>query len=216
MLIRNSLFFVVILIMTETPFASEVFIRNGDVFYKKDDVTTQLTSNGMVTEAVLSPSGKNIAYIQVNNTKPIAQRSEYNYIYESQVMLITEGSKSHTKLAEAGQSCDKNEFIGDFKSIDFLSGNKRLVLLSSWAAVHGAILLVEVITTNCSLVLGGNSLSVVKSGEYKDHLIVQLHKYFMASGSFDWYWLIDLTGKEIGPVGDDAESVNRFKEMYED
>jgi len=47
---------------------------------------------------------------------------------------------------------------------------------------------------------------VVTSGEYKDCLLVQQHKYFVGGGSYDWFWLLRPDGKEVGPVGEDTEN----------
>jgi hypothetical protein len=41
------------------------------------------------------------------------------------------------------------------------------------------------------------------------------HKYFLVGGTYDWYWLITLDGREIGPIGSE-ENVSMFKEMYVD
>jgi hypothetical protein len=49
-------------------------------------------------------------------------------------------------------------------------------------------------------------LKVVPSGEYKDCLLVQQHRYFVGSGSYDWYWLLRPDGKEVGPVGEDTSN----------
>ncbi len=39
--------------------------------------------------------------------------------------------------------------------------------------------------------------------DYRDLIIVNKHKYFVAGGSYDWYWLINAEGREIGPLGPD-------------
>ena len=53
--------------------------------------------------------------------------------------------------------------------------------------------------------------ATLHSGEYRDFLIVQQHRYFLGGGSFDWYWLFRPDGKEVGPIGENA---NNFKDLY--
>ena len=60
-------------------------------------------------------------------------------------------------------------------------------------------------------VMPGNDPQVVPAGEYKGHLLVAQHRYFLGGGSFDWYWLFTQDGKEVGPVG---ETTDNFHEMY--
>jgi hypothetical protein len=52
---------------------------------------------------------------------------------------------------------------------------------------------------------------VLHSGKYRDHLLVSQHRYFLGGGSYDWFWLFDSRGKEVGPVGEDTEN---FKSLY--
>ena len=56
---------------------------------------------------------------------------------------------------------------------------------------------------------------VVQSGGHAGCLIVRKHKYFLGCGSYDWYWLIDPQGREIGPIGEEDGQVCLFKEMIE-
>jgi hypothetical protein len=69
------------------------------------------------------------------------------------------------------------------------------------------------VTHQLHLITRGNSLEVIPVGKYKNYLIVQRHKYFLAGGSYDWYWLINSQGKEIDPIGEE-DNVAMFKEVY--
>jgi hypothetical protein len=52
---------------------------------------------------------------------------------------------------------------------------------------------------------------VVRSGEYRDCLLVARHRYFIGGGTYNWFWLLRPDGKEVGPVGEDTE---HFKATY--
>ena len=59
--------------------------------------------------------------------------------------------------------------------------------------------------------VAGSTVEVVRYGEYRDCLLVVQHRYFIGGGTYDWIWLFRPDGKEVGPVGEDAES---FKDTY--
>ena len=75
----------------------------------------------------------------------------------------------------------------------------------------GAVHVLDLSTKKEQFVCAGNSLEVIRSGEHKDCLLVQQHRYFIGGGSYDWFWLLRPDGKEVGPVGEETEN---FKEMY--
>jgi hypothetical protein len=56
-------------------------------------------------------------------------------------------------------------------------------------------------------------LRVVPFGEYRDHLLVQQHRYFLGGGSYDWFFLFTPGGKEVGVVGED---ISNFISLYVD
>jgi hypothetical protein len=52
---------------------------------------------------------------------------------------------------------------------------------------------------------------VVRSGEYRDCLLVARHRYFIGGGTYNWFWLLRPDGKEVGRWGEDTEN---FKATY--
>ena len=87
----------------------------------------------------------------------------------------------------------------------------RFIFCSAAYAVSGAIHAYDVTTHQVRFVMAGNAPQVVPAGEYKGDLLVEQHRYFLGGGSYDWYWLFEPNGKEIGPVG---ETTDNFREMY--
>jgi hypothetical protein len=96
-------------------------------------------------------------------------------------------------------------------SPQFSSDGRKLFFETSAWATSDAIHMVDLETRKEQFVTDGNALQVVPSGEYKDHLLVTKHKYFIGGGSYDWVWLVTPDGKEVGPVGENAKN---FKETY--
>jgi hypothetical protein len=61
-------------------------------------------------------------------------------------------------------------------------------------------------TKALAFVMDANDVIVLndcKKPENRDNLVVNRHRYFVAGGSYDWYWLFDSAGKkEKGPLGE--------------
>ena len=165
---------------------------------------------------VVSPDGKWIAFVREDKSRPVDPAKEIPY---KDVYIVPSSGGVPRLLVSRGTPCGKNRYLGNFHSLAFLSDSRRLVFQSQWAAVHGSTHVVDVTTRDCKLVAAGNRVIVVDRGPYRDHLLVSLHKYFLTTGTYDWWWLIDADGNEIGPVAEDRdeESTNEldeFREMY--
>src|SRR5919109_417382 len=195
--------------------APQVESVGGNLFLLEGGKRRQLTSTGRDSDAVLSPDGKWIAFVRTRATPEVDLDKEPS-LREIFVLPVSGGEAR--LLLSRGTPCGKNRFLADFEALDFLSDSKRLAFQSSWAATHGSTHIVDVTTGACTLVAAGNRLYVVKRGQYRDHLVVSLHKYFLTSGRYDWWWLITPTGEEVGPVTPDegdGDTLADFREMYE-
>jgi hypothetical protein len=45
------------------------------------------------------------------------------------------------------------------------------------------------------------------------------HRHFVGSGTYNWYWLLEPNGKEIGPIGpteSDEGSLRNLRDFVED
>jgi hypothetical protein len=189
---------------------------SGNLFLVDGDKRQQLTNTGQDSDAVLSPDGKWIAFVRTATTRKVDLDKEPSL---RELFVLPASGGEARLLVSRGTRCGKNRFLADFEALDFLSDGKRLAFQSSWAATHGSTHIVDVTTGACTLVAAGNRLHVVKRGRYRDHLVVSLHKYFLTSGSYDWWWLITPAGEEIGPVTPDeaeGDALAEFREMYED
>jgi len=105
---------------------------------------------------------------------------------------------------------EQQEQICEFGQKRFTSDGCLLFFLSpAWvtsAALHGF----DFKRHNVKYVAPANNVTVLNfcKGQHRDQLILQQHRYFMAGGSYDWFWLYDRTGAaQIGPFRDEnAES----------
>ncbi|HFF9779760.1 hypothetical protein [Serratia marcescens] len=56
----------------------------------------------------------------------------------------------------------------------------------------------------------GNYVQVIETGKYAGNLIVSKHKYRDGGGSYDPYYLVSSSGKEVKEIGDSKEQVDSF------
>ena len=92
----------------------------------------------------------------------------------------------------------------------FSADGERIYFLSAeWATSH-ALCVLDLSTRRAQFICDAIQFEVVPDGEYRGDLIVLKHKYFVDSGSYDWYWLVTPDGKEVGPIGPE-ENMETFK-----
>jgi hypothetical protein len=86
------------------------------------------------------------------------------------------------------------------------SSDRRYVYFTTPAwTTSPAVHVVDTTNAKEHIVCPGGSVEVLRSGEYRDCLLVQQRHYFFGGGSYDWFWLFRPDGNEIGPVGEDHQ-----------
>jgi len=56
--------------------------------------------------------------------------------------------------------------------------------------------------------------SVIPAGRYKNYFIAQQRRAKLAIGYYDWFYLLDSNGKEVGVIGGDKDDVDYFLDTY--
>jgi hypothetical protein len=96
--------------------------------------------------------------------------------------------------------------ICGFSHKQFTSDSRFIYFLSPAWAVSSGLHRYDTRTKAVTFVLDANDVLVLndcKNPEYRDNLIVNQHRYFVAGGAYDWYFLFDSVGKkEKGPLGE--------------
>lgn len=180
--------------------AATVREEGGNIYFVADDgVPHQLTSLHADTGPVISPDGQQVAFVR---TPPGSTESEASEIWLSDVS----GLDTH-RILVSQPSDNLNESLSQFNSLAFSTDAGRLYFLSAAWATSNAVHVVNLKTGKVDFVTDGNALRVVPSGRYAGMLIVQKHKYFKRSGSYDYYWLISPSGKEIKMAGKKRKGV---------
>jgi sugar lactone lactonase YvrE len=185
-----------------------------------------LTTSGKNRSPKRSPDGRCVVFIRKSaNQAYLSAGEEADYRGDDrladQLWSIDTQSGKEKRLVEdrtpavSDATKDLHRMIAHIAddSLCFSPDGKLLYFISSAWVTSGALHVVTLDTGRERFLAAANSVEVVASGTYGGHLIVRQHRYFLSAGSYDWYWLFDPKGREIGPVGETVEQVQVFKEL---
>ena len=186
-------------------FGQTVSVKEGNIqFTDKSGQTTALTSSGRDSEPVLAPDGKWVVFVRKVEGKKIVTGSDE--VDPSELWQVRTDGKEATLLVKCRSSEDPASVIAEFGNAQFSTNGKLVYFYTSAWATSGAIHVVDTTNRKERFAFAGNHFKVVPSGEFRDCVLVQQHRYFVGGGSYDWYWLLRPDGKEIGPVGETTEN----------
>lgn len=196
----------------------ELSVAAGNIVVTESGEERELTNSGRDDDPVLTPDGKSVLYTRkgrraAGDDAPSCVSGEGAdelrrvRLDGSRDELVLQG---HAGNEPQGQLCD-------FGGKQFSSDGRRFYFLSPAWATSAAVHVLDVATGKARYVLAGNDLIVINTckGQHRDRLIVRQHRYLQFGGSFDWWWLFEPTGKEIGPVGE-HESPEAVRTMLRD
>jgi len=185
--------------------AQTVSVKDGNIqFTDKAGKTTALTSSGKDSDPILAPDGKWVAFVRKVDGKKIATGSDE--MDPTELWQVRVDGKEPSLLLRCRESQKPESLIAAFETLQFSTNGKLLYFVTPAWATSGAVHVVDTTNRKERYLFPGNNLKLVPSGEYKDCLLVQQHRYFVGGGSYDWFWLLRPDGKEVGPVGEDTET----------
>ena len=188
-----------------SAFSQSVSVKDGNIqFTDRAGQTTALTSSGRDCGPILAPDGKWVAFVRKVDGKKIATGSDE--VEPTELWQVRTDGKEASLLVKCRAAEKPESVIAAFENLQFSSNGKLLFFVSPAWATSGAVHVVDTTNRKERYVFPGNDVKIVTSGEYKDCLLVQQHKYFVGGGSYDWFWLLRPDGKEVGPVGEDTEN----------
>lgn len=188
-----------------------VLARGGNVFIADESGggEKQLTSSGRDSNPVLDPDGKWVVFVRKTPGKEIASGAGEHPAAE--LWQIRVDGKEPLLLVRTRNSDSMENLIASFDEVQFSSDGRLAYFVTAAWATSGAVHVVDTTNGKERFVVPGGSLRVVPSGEYRDHLLVQQHRYFLGGGSYDWFFLFTPGGKEVGVVGED---ISNFMNLY--
>lgn len=202
------------LVFSPIIWAQSVVVRSGNIFFKPDaGKEQQLTHSGHDGEPALSANGKWVVFVREIPGKYDEISPAVIVDYANELWLVATDGKFESRLVGYGTLSGDSGAISAIHHPQFFPDSRRIVFTAAWTVVEDSVHIFDLQSNKLQFVSAGNAVEVVPSGEYQNYLIVQRHKYFLGGGSYDWYWLQDTMGKEIGAIGDDA-NLKIFKEMY--
>jgi Tol biopolymer transport system component len=186
-------------------FAQSVSVKDGNIqFTDKAGKTIALTSSGRDSGPLLAPDGKWVVFVRRVEGKKIATGSDE--VEPTELWQVRVDGKEPSLLLRCRESQKPESVIAAFETPQFSTNGKLVYFVTPAWATSGAVHVVDTTNRKERYIFAGNNLKVVPSGEYRDCLLVQQHRYFVGGGSYDWYWLLRPDGKEVGPVGEDTET----------
>jgi dipeptidyl aminopeptidase/acylaminoacyl peptidase len=193
-----------LLLFATDAHGSTVAARDGNIVFVDDAGSArQLTRGGMDSSPALSPDGKQVAFVRRTPGRTTETADE--------IWVVGTDAKRARRLVEAREHQDPKQTLAALKSPAFSPDGRWIYFLSSAWATSDAVHAIGIDGLKERFIADGNSLDVVRAGQYQGALIVRKHEYFLGGGSYDWYWLLSASGQEIGPVGPDEENVSTFK-----
>ena len=183
--------------------------KAGHIFLLENGQSRQLTSSGQDSSPALSPDGKWVVFVRSLPGQKI--QTSTDEVEASELWQISANGKEPTVLVRCREGEKMENSIAGFASLQFSSDGRLVYFVTPAWVTSGAVHVVDTTNGKERFVMAGNDLTVLHSGEYRDHLLLAQHRYFVGGGSFDWYWLFRPDGKEVGPVGEDTAM---FKETF--
>lgn len=186
--------------------AASVLAESGSVYYKSDDgVRHQLTSAHADSRPILSPDGKTVVFLREKPGKRDDLMANESEIWTVQVS----GENAHL-LLDIKEDSEPEKTLSYFNHLSFSSDGQKLYFQSAAWVTSNAVDVLDMKTGAVTFISDGNAYYVISKGRYAGHLVVQKHKYYKNSGSYDYFWLITPEGREIRMVGKTEKQAERF------
>src|SRR3954470_21676956 len=202
---KRLLFSAIWLVISVPAFGQTVSVKDGNLqFTDKSGATTALISSGRDSNPALAPDGKWVAFVRKVDGKKIATGSDE--VDPTELWQVRVDGKEPAMLLRCRESDKVESLIAGFDNLQFSTNGKLLYFVTPAWATSGAVHVVDTTNRKERFLFPGSDLKVVPSGEYKDCLLTQQHRYFVGGGSYDWFWLLRPDGKEVGPVGEDTQN----------
>ena len=190
--------------------ASEARVEQGNVVIAgPDGVVRTLTRSGLDRDANASPDGRWVAFIRAYPA------SGADGTGRTELRVVARAGGDERILARSGETCGENPRLDGLSNPQFLGDSRQIVFESLFVVTSGSVQRVSTDGGACRYIAAANDVLVVRGGEYRDALILSQHRYFLGGGSYDWYWLFDVEGREVGPIGDDEAAVAAFLETFD-
>ena len=192
-----------------------VTVEKGNIIaIDADGTRRQLTDKGKDSAPVLSPDGASVAFTRMGKVARNLEvcATDGDEVRQSELWIAAADGSGAKLLAAAEASDDMEKIVCDFLNKQFDSKGTRLYYETRAWATSNAVRKVDLATRTDGFFAAGNGFWVITCSDnpYLDHLALAQHRYFVQGGSYDWYYLVDPAGKEVGTFGEEPPTVAEF------
>lgn len=184
-----------------------VAVVNGNVVLTVAGKATQVTTSGRDLEPVVSPNGSLVVFTRKVPWMSSPPGCSMGTPEVRELWVIGTDKKGERKLLASKDADDPKVVLCDFMKKQFSSDGRRVMFETPAWATSGALHEYDLTTNRQRYVIPSNGFRILTDcamREYRDHLVVSQHRYFVFGGSYDWYYLFSPDGKrELGAIGED-------------
>lgn len=194
-------------------YAQEVFQKNGDIYLRDEkNRTKQLTSSSKDYDPALSPDGRLVVFVR--RTGETIKSGGPPLQDVTQLWMINLASSIFPELI-----FDESVKIGDrtfhqFSEPQIASADDAVYFLITYGAATNGLVRLDLREKATRFIAPALEFRLIKSGELQDDIIVQQRRPYAAGGFYNWYWLFDRQGTDLGLVGPDKNSVTKFLMLH--
>ena len=150
------------------------------------------------SQHVVSPDGKWNVFVRTLPGKEIS--TGIGGSAATELWQTSADGKNATVLVRAKESDEGSSNLAAFSDLQFSTDGRYVFFLSDAFATTRALHVVDTTNGKEHFICAAGSFQVIRSGEYRDCLLVGQRRYFIAGGVYFGLWIFRPDGKEIGPV----------------
>lgn len=165
-------------------YGAEIFLQDGDLFYREGSTVRQLTIDAHNTDAVVSHDGKRVAYVHTAGE-------------DAEIWVSDANGKVPRCLVYSHADNDPKKNLAHFNTLMFSHDDRSLYFLSEAWVTSNAVHKIDLHTHKQNFITDGNDISIISKGKYAGYLVVNKHEYIQGGGSVDRDWIVSPSGRKI-------------------
>jgi hypothetical protein len=172
-----------------------------------------LTTTGMDNDAVLSPDGRFILFVRMNQTSAPMEgcSADASESRPAKLMRINVDGTGEAEVLQTAPHDEMEKTLCGFLRGQFNSSGSKFYFDTPAWATSGAVHVLDLKSGRETFFTAGSDIWVITKcamPEYIDQIVVPQHRYFAFGGSYDWYYLFDENAKEVGVVGEQLDAAH--------